>query len=293
MILELMAYFTNVSLCDEPSSISVEIPIVSLQELQAQHAAFHGWIIASLNSLNTLGIKQDVQVYDGWISSWLASATSTSTPLSPLSQASPSSAVASNTVRPAVEATVTTSHITPTTSLNTSTTYGPTHPVSTGISNAESSSGNSLAVYYGQSNATAQVTLAQLCQDQNVDIVILAFLTIFYGPGGYPVVNFGAACNGDTSPAAKEKNATGLLSCPRLSSDITKCQAAGKKVMLSLGGSLSNSSFSSDTQATAFAQTLWNLFGSGSSELGLRPFGAVKVDGFDIGEIFDCFILLG
>lgn len=151
-----------------------------------------------------------------------------------------------------------------------------------GSFNAQSNS--NVAVYYGQSGATGEVTLAQMCQDSSVDIVVLAFLTTFFGPGGYPTVNFGAACGGTTS-AMTSKGASGLMSCPTMAQDITACQSSGKKVLLSLGGSLATSAFSSDSQADQFASMLWNLFGSGTGEdTGLRPFGDVKIDGFDLGK---------
>ncbi len=279
---------------DKRATSSVNISMISLQQLQSEYTAFHGWIEAWLNSLSPNGastsqIEQDLQAYDGWISSWLASATSTSNPLSIPSQAlstpSASSSIVGGlaSVPLSVGATLMTPLISPTATSNGIVASVSMYPSSTGNFEKTSVPGNDVAVYYGQSNATAQVTLAQLCQNQNVDIVILAFLTTFFGPGGYPSVNFGAACNDNVVSAAEEKNATGLLSCPSLASDITACQAAGKKVMLSLGGALSTTAFSSDTQATAFATTIWNLFGSGTSDSDLRPFGPVKVDGFDIG----------
>ena len=151
-----------------------------------------------------------------------------------------------------------------------------------GSFNADSTS--NVAVYYGQSGATSQVPLSQLCQNPSVDIIVLAFLTTFFGPNNYPTLNFGSACGSDTTAEMKAKGATGLLSCPDLAKDISGCQAAGKKVLLSLGGSLATSAFSSDDQATQFASTLWNLFGDGNGEsAGMRPFGDVKIDGFDIG----------
>ena len=78
--------------------------------------------------------------------------------------------------------------------------------------------------------------------------------------------------------------ATGLQSCPTLASDIKTCQSMGKKVLLSLGGALATTAFSGgDDQASEFATTLWNLFGAGTGvDAGLRPFGDVKIDGFDI-----------
>ncbi|KAL9000975.1 MAG: hypothetical protein Q9169_000459 [Polycauliona sp. 2 TL-2023] len=141
---------------------------------------------------------------------------------------------------------------------------------------------NSVAVYYGQSPATSQMTLAQLCQDDNVDIVILAFLTTFFGAGGYPAVNLGAACGGP-SQKMQAAGASGLLSCPTIENDIKTCQGLGKKVLLSLGGAEATTAFSSDTQASEFATKLWNLFGAGSDESAeLRPFGSAILDGFDV-----------
>jgi len=122
-----------------------------------------------------------------------------------------------------------------------------------------------------------------LCQDSNVDIVILAFLTTFFGPGGYPTLNLGAACSG-SSTAQTAKGATGLLSCPTVAQDITTCQGLGKKFLLSLGGAEATTAFSSTSQADTFATQLWNLFGAGTGESSdMKPFGAVKVDGFDLG----------
>ena len=159
----------------------------------------------------------------------------------------------------------------------------PSNPiVSGGAFNAASNS--NVAVYYGQTAATSQVTLAQMCQDSNVDIVILAFLNEITGPGGYPTVNFGAAC-GSSSPAQDAKGATGLLSCPTMAADITTCQGLGKKVLLSIGGSVGNSAFSSVAGAQSFATRVWNLFGSGTGEdSDLRPFGSTILDGIDIGK---------
>jgi chitinase len=62
--------------------------------------------------------------------------------------------------------------------------------------------------------------------------------------------------------------------------DIKTCQAAGKKILLSLGGAAGSYGFTSDTQAQTFADTLWNLFGGGTSST--RPFDDAIVDGFDL-----------
>jgi len=64
------------------------------------------------------------------------------------------------------------------------------------------------------------------------------------------------------------------------SADIKTCQAAGKKILLSLGGAAGSYGFTSDSQAETFADTVWNLFGGGSSST--RPFDDAIIDGFDL-----------
>ena len=154
------------------------------------------------------------------------------------------------------------------------------------VPSQSASKSKELVVYYGQSPATAETTLAQVCENANVDMVILAFLTHFAGPGGYPIIDFGAACGGQTQQMLSA-GAAGLLSCPLLASYITKCQGIGKKVLLSLGGGISDVALPDDENAKKFAKQLWSLFGAGKSENpGLRPFGNVTLDGFDIGEFY-------
>lgn len=143
---------------------------------------------------------------------------------------------------------------------------------------------NKVAVYYGQTPATAQTSLAQVCQSPNVDIVILSFLTEFFGPGGFPALNFGSACGGQT-PQMQSAGASKLLSCPDMASQIKQCQGLGKKVLLSLGGSIATSALPDSSKATSFANQLWDLFGAGTGvDPGLRPFGDVRLDGFDVGK---------
>ena len=45
-----------------------------------------------------------------------------------------------------------------------------------------------------------------------------------------------------------------------MASDIKKCQAKGKLITLSLGGATAQVGFSSDSQASSFAKTIWNMF---------------------------------
>ena len=73
---------------------------------------------------------------------------------------------------------------------------------------------------------------------------------------------------------------TSLPDCSFLASDIEFCQSRGKIVTLSLGGATGAASFSSDDQASAFGETIWNLFLGGTSST--RPFGAAVLDGIDL-----------
>ena len=247
----------------------VDVPLAELQMLQAEYTTFHGWMTAYLSSanstdLNAAQLKQDVQAYDTWINIFLSKYASTS-------------AAASAPAATSVPAAATTSQVSPT--------VAPPYPAVANSStndtfNAQSS--KNLAVYYGQTPATDSFTLEQMCQDENVDIVVLAFLTTFYGPAGQPVINFGPATGGTPTLGAQKINATGLLDCPFLAKNITTCQGLGKKVLLSLGGANGVTNFTSDAQAAGFAENLWNLFGGGMTDSDRRPFGSVKIDGFDV-----------
>jgi chitinase len=50
---------------------------------------------------------------------------------------------------------------------------------------------DNLAVYWGQDSAGDQQPLRDYCEDDTIDIIPLAFLYIFQGEGGVPVVDFG------------------------------------------------------------------------------------------------------
>ena len=243
----------------------VEVPLAELQMLQSEYTTFRGWMTAYLSSTNSTNpqaaqLNQDVQAYGEWMGMFLEKYVSGVSPSTAGSSASVAPAAASAT--PAAPYAV---------MANSS---------SNGSFNAQSSS--NVAVYYGQSPATEKHTLDQMCQDQNVDIVVLAFLTTFNGPAGQPVINFGPATGGDPTLGAKKINATGLLDCPLLAKNITTCQNLGKKVLLSLGGADGVTNFTSDAQASNVATNLWNLFGGGMTDSDMRPFGKVKIDGFDV-----------
>ncbi|CAD0111698.1 unnamed protein product [Aureobasidium uvarum] len=140
---------------------------------------------------------------------------------------------------------------------------------------------NNVAVYYGQTPDTGTGDLLQLCQNSNVDIVVLAFVTSFFTNGGFPSANFGPSCKGSTT--AQQLHAPGLEDCTDLAPEIVSCQQLGKPVLVSLGGYYSNVTFASDTEAIQLAKNLWDLFGGGDGlDASLRPFGDIIIDGFDL-----------
>lgn len=148
-----------------------------------------------------------------------------------------------------------------------------------------SSSKSNVAVYWGQnsygqsSGSLEQQNLATYCADSNIDIIPLAFATNIHGTGGEPEVNFANSGN-DCSTFS----GTALLDCPQIGDDIATCQQTyGKSILLSIGGATySEGGFSSESDAVAGAQLIWDTFGPSSANASaLRPFGDSAVDGFD------------
>ena len=71
---------------------------------------------------------------------------------------------------------------------------------------------------------------------------------------------------------------TDLPDCSFIASDIETCQSKGKIVTISLGGATGAASFTSADQASAFGDTIWNLFLGGTRST--RPFGSAVLDGY-------------
>ncbi|ORY73472.1 glycoside hydrolase superfamily [Protomyces lactucae-debilis] len=134
-------------------------------------------------------------------------------------------------------------------------------------------SSDNIVIYWGQTGGGNQTSLATTCASSGADIVVLSFLTTFFGPGGLPVLNFASHCS-------EQFPGTNLLKCDAIARGIQTCQDLGVLVLLSLGGAVANVGFSSVAQASGFADTLWDLFGGGSSNT--RPFGTVVLNGFDL-----------
>jgi len=71
-----------------------------------------------------------------------------------------------------------------------------------------------------------------------------------------------------------------LLSCPDIGTAGKTCQSKGTKIFLSLGGAAGTYGFTSADQAVAFAGTIWDMFGAGTTTN--RPFGDFIIDGIDL-----------
>ncbi|KAG0635764.1 glycoside hydrolase superfamily [Tuber brumale] len=149
-------------------------------------------------------------------------------------------------------------------------------PINTALPTGKSTAPAQTVAYFGQFGKLGEDSLSKFCLNTNVDIVVLAFVNVYKGAGGLPGMNLGVYC--DTRIPG-----TDLLSCPNIGKDITACQAAGKKVLLSLGGQEANdNSLPDDKSATELGDNLWKLFGEGKGLESKRPFGGALIDGFDI-----------
>ncbi|KAL4894576.1 glycoside hydrolase superfamily [Aspergillus ambiguus] len=153
------------------------------------------------------------------------------------------------------------------------------------VSAFDAQSKTNVAVYYGQ--GANQPRLSEFCADTSLDIINIGFVNIFPDQGAlnWPGSNFGNQCDGTTYEIGGAS--TQLLSgCHQIAEDIPICQAAGKKVFLSLGGAYpDNQAILSENTALAFADFLWLSFGPVNQSWvdvgGPRPFRDVSVDGFD------------
>lgn len=118
-------------------------------------------------------------------------------------------------------------------------------------------SGGQVAVFWGQSTEE----LSDVCADDNFDIIIMAFVTSL----NPPKLNLGKDTgSASTAQAAKDGWSLfdGTLSGANgksVAEQIQGCQSAGKKVMISFGGTdtVSNATFSSSKDAKQAADYLW------------------------------------
>ncbi|RFU32162.1 hypothetical protein B7463_g4149, partial [Scytalidium lignicola] len=144
----------------------------------------------------------------------------------------------------------------------------------------DQSSTSNVAIYWGQNSINeatgpfAQQRLSAYCANSEIDIIPIGFLIEL----NTPLLNIANAGNNCTAIAGSQ-----LFDCPQLAEDIPACQALGKTILLSLGGSTySEGGFTSSSTAVTAANNIWQIFGpqtAGSSVP--RPFGSAVVDGFD------------
>ncbi|KAJ8454693.1 hypothetical protein ONZ51_g12886 [Trametes cubensis] len=153
------------------------------------------------------------------------------------------------------------------------------------VSAFDNSRSDNVAVYWGQNSygarhsdtANFQKTLSTYCQDDSIDAFPVAFLNVFFGPGGFPSIDLANICSTSDDPLFP---GTDMPDCSFLASDIQFCQSKGKIVTISLGGETGAATFTSDDQASAFGDTIWNSFLGGNSSV--RPFGSAVLDGIDL-----------
>lgn len=125
------------------------------------------------------------------------------------------------------------------------------------IKRADAGSGGEVMVFWGQSTED----LSDVCADDSFDTVIMAFITSL----NPPTLNLGKD-TGSASDAQSAQSGWGLFDGTvagaggkSLADQITDCQGAGKKVMISFGGDsrYSNSTFASADEAKQAADYLW------------------------------------
>ncbi|TFY80831.1 hypothetical protein EWM64_g3176 [Hericium alpestre] len=145
---------------------------------------------------------------------------------------------------------------------------------------------DNVAVYWGQNSygathtsdtANWQQTLSFYCQDNSIDMFPVAFLNVAFDTGGLPSIDLANICSTSSDPVF---SGTDLPNCSFLASDIQTCQSKGKAITISIGGATGAVSFTSDSQAQQFADTIWNIFLGGSNST--RPFGSAVLDGVDL-----------
>jgi chitinase len=131
-------------------------------------------------------------------------------------------------------------------------------------------------VYWGQNGGgtVENNDLSSYCTSASgIDIIVLAFL-YEYGNGNLiPSGTIGQSCSISTSGQGQN--------CDNIQSSIPKCQAAGIKVILSLGGAAGAYSLQSQSDAETIGQNLWDAYGNVGNSSVPRPFGSAYVDGWD------------
>jgi chitinase len=131
-------------------------------------------------------------------------------------------------------------------------------------------------VYWGQNGGGTieNNDLSTYCTPTSgIDIIVLAFLYSYGNGNTIPSGTIGQSCFIATSGQGQN--------CDALTSSIAKCQAAGVKIILSLGGASGSYALTSQAEAEAIATSLWSAYGNSGNTAVQRPFGSTFVNGFD------------
>lgn len=138
---------------------------------------------------------------------------------------------------------------------------------------ARQASGAQNVVYWGGTNNESDDLSTYCTPNAGIDILVLSFLDIYGTTGNIPAGNIGNSCYIGTTGTPQQ--------CDDLAASIASCQAAGIKIILSLGGAAGSYSLQSQSQAVAIGQYLWEAYGNSGSTSVQRPFGNGFVNGFD------------
>ena len=136
--------------------------------------------------------------------------------------------------------------------------------------------GAQTVVYWGQNGGGTieNNDLSTYCTSASgIDIIVLAFLYEFGNGNEIPSGTIGQSCYISTSGEGQN--------CANVETSIATCQAAGIKVILSLGGASGSYSLSSAAEAEAIGHYLWESYGNSGNTTVQRPFGSNFVNGFD------------
>jgi chitinase len=131
-------------------------------------------------------------------------------------------------------------------------------------------------VYWGQNGGgiVENNDLGAYCTSASgIDIIVLAFLYSYGNGNTIPSGTIGQSCFISTSGQGQN--------CNNVASSIPICQAAGIKVVISLGGASGSYSLQSQAEAEAIGQYLWDSYANSGNTSVQRPFGTNFVNGWD------------
>lgn len=148
------------------------------------------------------------------------------------------------------------------------------------LSSRQAASSAQNVVYWGQDSENNDLS-AYCTSTSGIDILVLSFLYEFGNGVNIPSGVIGDSCFISTTGQGQQ--------CDALATAIATCQAAGVKIILSLGGASGAYSLQSQAEAEQIGQYLWDSYANSGNTTVQRPFGDVAVDGFD----FDIEVNLG